>query len=106
MGFGGTVQRALVCSPRCAAPARALSLALGAAGGALGDLSMRGALGGCRLGRGSRPVRLARLLPRFARRDGLLAGPLGLSFGFFHSLAGALELLFRNPHALPRNFRL
>ena len=49
-------------------------------------------------------MRPARLLPCLASGRGLLARPLGLALGLFHPLAGALELLFGDPHAMPGDF--
>ena len=51
-------------------------------------------------------MRLAGLLPHFARGRSLLARPLSFPFGLFYPLAGALELFSGDPHALPRDFRL
>jgi hypothetical protein len=46
------------------------------------------------------------LLPYLAGGRGLLARPLGLPFGLFYAPAGALELFFGDPYALPCDFRL
>lgn len=63
------------------------------------------ALGLGSLGRGIRAMCFARLLPSLTGDGSLLACPLGLPFGLLHSLAGALQLFFGDPHTLPGDFR-
>jgi len=56
-------------------------------------------------GGGVRAMRFARLLPSLTGDGSLLACPLRLPFGLLHSLTGALQLFFGDPHALPGDFR-
>ena len=57
-------------------------------------------------GSGTSTMGLAGLFPYLTGGRGLLARPLGLPFGLFYALAGALELFFGDPHPLPRDFSL